>query len=373
MARCTIDGHAGLDAVHDLLAACSMRGAFHHVASDSVQIRKIVDGIATRHPEVHVTRGRKVLELRPSVAWDKGRALLHLLEALGLAGADDVVPIYIGDDRTDEDAFSVLRGVGIGILVSTVAKQTAATFTLTDPDRVGEFLEQLTAWGRTSAGNGWAAQPSCIGWSAQAPSGGACVDGCGKALPSCVPPASLASSASEATAPPAALVAAPAVAGDVVNGARRDAADIGCVPAAPLRIATPSVALDWDSSSGSGAQAAAAAAGGPRCAAATLQPWLRDSAGGILAPLCRASSANVPWEIATSPGGVHERQHRRSVEQQRGDRSPSGRHDRSRGTSVEARRAVRATPDAQYGPARAHLGVGGSRDGQARALSGTRA
>ena len=101
-----------------------------------VQVKDAVHGIAARHADVHVTRGRKVLELRPRVAWDKGRALLHLLEALGLAGQPDVVPIYIGDDRTDEDAFEVLRGYGIGILVSTVAKATAATFSLSDPDQV---------------------------------------------------------------------------------------------------------------------------------------------------------------------------------------------------------------------------------------------
>ncbi len=43
------------------------------------------------------------------VEWHKGTALVHLVEALGLAGQPDVVAIYIGDDHTDEDAFRTLE------------------------------------------------------------------------------------------------------------------------------------------------------------------------------------------------------------------------------------------------------------------------
>lgn len=65
----------------------------------------VVDAVSAAHPELRVTRGRKVLEVRPQVDWDKGTALAHLLEMLGLADPSQVYCIYIGDDRTDEDAF----------------------------------------------------------------------------------------------------------------------------------------------------------------------------------------------------------------------------------------------------------------------------
>jgi trehalose 6-phosphate phosphatase len=49
----------------------------------------------------------QVLEVRPVIDWNKGKAVEFLLDSLGLADSDNVLPIYIGDDRTDEDAFKV--------------------------------------------------------------------------------------------------------------------------------------------------------------------------------------------------------------------------------------------------------------------------
>ena len=67
------------------------------------------------HPPPHPARpAAQVLEVRPRVAWDKGAALAHLLEMLGLADPSAVFALYIGDDRTDEDAFQGGWVVGWG-------------------------------------------------------------------------------------------------------------------------------------------------------------------------------------------------------------------------------------------------------------------
>ncbi|KAJ4800217.1 Trehalose 6-phosphate phosphatase [Rhynchospora pubera] len=107
-----------------------------------------VNNVAKVYPKLRVTHGRKVLEIRPLIDWDKGKAVEFLLESLGLTNSETVLPIYIGDDRTDEDAFKVLkkRNCGYGILVSSVPKETDAVFSLKDPSEVMAFLRLLVRY-----------------------------------------------------------------------------------------------------------------------------------------------------------------------------------------------------------------------------------
>ncbi|KAM0976703.1 hypothetical protein PS2_019309 [Malus domestica] len=108
--------------------------------------------VLNEYPKLRLTQGRKVLEIRPTIKWDKGKALEFLLESLGYANSNEVLPVYIGDDRTDEDAFKVLRdrGQGFGILVSKVPKETNASYTLQEPAEVKDFLRRLVKWKRLS-------------------------------------------------------------------------------------------------------------------------------------------------------------------------------------------------------------------------------
>ncbi|CAN6584021.1 unnamed protein product [Malus baccata var. baccata] len=108
--------------------------------------------VLNEYPKLRLTQGRKVLEIRPTIKWDKGKALEFLLESLGYANSNEVFPVYIGDDRTDEDAFKVLRdrGQGFGILVSKVPKETNASYTLQEPAEVKDFLRRLVKWKRLS-------------------------------------------------------------------------------------------------------------------------------------------------------------------------------------------------------------------------------
>jgi trehalose 6-phosphate phosphatase len=81
------------------------------------------------------------------------RCLSLISPSPGFANRSDVLPVYIGDDRTDEDAFKVLRkrGQGIGILVSKCPKETNASYSLQDPGEVMDFLLRLVDWKRKSS------------------------------------------------------------------------------------------------------------------------------------------------------------------------------------------------------------------------------
>ncbi len=113
-------------------------------------IEKVVDDVVVEVPELIKTYGKKVFELRPNMDWDKGKALLWLLAALQI-DRPDVVPIYLGDDETDEDALEVVADSGIGIFVGEPTRDTAARFVLASPKEVRDFLLELAAIQRARA------------------------------------------------------------------------------------------------------------------------------------------------------------------------------------------------------------------------------
>lgn len=130
--------HASV-AVHFRLAA----------PEDHDQVAAIVRALLAEHAdELKVTPGKMVYELQPKIDWDKGKAVVYLLGVLRL-DSGDVVPMYLGDDITDEDAFRALKGRGIGIIVGhpddaeVADRPTAAEFVLSSTDEVERFLTTL--------------------------------------------------------------------------------------------------------------------------------------------------------------------------------------------------------------------------------------
>lgn len=95
--------------------------------------------------KVRITSGKKVYEVRPAVQWDKGEAIALLIERYGKTKTKkELLPIYLGDDQTDEDGFKVIeKQGGISVFVGEETGNSAARYYLRSPAEVEQLLERL--------------------------------------------------------------------------------------------------------------------------------------------------------------------------------------------------------------------------------------
>ena len=139
--------HKRLDGISGALVErkrFSIAAHYRNVKEEDIpRVKRAVAEAAARHRELRRIDGKKVYELLPDVECDKGKAVLWLLEALGL-DRENSRSIYIGDDVTDEDPFRALEQCGIGIVVGEQSQPTAARYSLRDPAEVERFLRALT-------------------------------------------------------------------------------------------------------------------------------------------------------------------------------------------------------------------------------------
>ena len=114
---------------------------FRQVAqAEEETVADAVKETIAQHDELRASGGKKVFDVKPRADWNKGRAVLYLLKRLELDRAD-VLPIYVGDDTTDEDAFRALSDRGLGVVVrDRDDRRTSARFSLEDTDDVERFL-----------------------------------------------------------------------------------------------------------------------------------------------------------------------------------------------------------------------------------------
>jgi len=90
--------------------------------------------------KIMIKPGKMVFDVRPAISWDKGKAVSMLLKLKKrLWGKKTILPVYIGDDITDEDAFSALKSKGITVFVGK-NKKTNAKYYLNNTGEVLKFL-----------------------------------------------------------------------------------------------------------------------------------------------------------------------------------------------------------------------------------------
>lgn len=109
-------------------------------------VKKIVNEVVQPYlagKQLKLNSGKKVIEIKPSVKWDKGKVILWLLSKKQFISArEKVLPVYIGDDITDEDAFKALKNKGFTIFVGK-PKDSHARYYLKNSGEVTVFLEQI--------------------------------------------------------------------------------------------------------------------------------------------------------------------------------------------------------------------------------------
>jgi trehalose 6-phosphate phosphatase len=90
---------------------------YRNVASQNVRSlgSLVIKTVLSFDPTLRMTRGKKVLEIRPQIDWGKGHAVLKILNENKTHRKQ--IPLFIGDDTTDEDVFRALRLGGITIRV----------------------------------------------------------------------------------------------------------------------------------------------------------------------------------------------------------------------------------------------------------------
>ncbi len=95
-----------------------------------------------KQSRVVLKSGKKIWEVHPPVQWNKGTIVRWLLaRAEALTGQRSVWAIYVGDDKTDEDAFRALRRRGLTVAVGSAA--SAAEYRVASCKEVEELLRRI--------------------------------------------------------------------------------------------------------------------------------------------------------------------------------------------------------------------------------------
>jgi trehalose 6-phosphate phosphatase len=116
------------------------------VPDEQSLVDRSVRNVADRYPDLRLTRGKMVYELRPPGTWNKGRGLLWLLEQLAWSPRDGC-PICLGDDLTDEDMFAATEGWGVNVLVGLPDRPSRAEYRLRDSGESALFLNAFASSG----------------------------------------------------------------------------------------------------------------------------------------------------------------------------------------------------------------------------------
>ncbi|OGU63411.1 MAG: trehalose-phosphatase [Stygiobacter sp. RIFOXYC12_FULL_38_8] len=105
-------------------------------------LKKTVRNIVVNYKEdLHTTSGKKVVEVRPNIRWNKGEAVLKIMKRLRIRNEATKI-LYVGDDKTDEDAFKALKHKAVTIVVGR-KQNSHANYYVRNTDEVQKVLQSI--------------------------------------------------------------------------------------------------------------------------------------------------------------------------------------------------------------------------------------
>ena len=124
--------------------------SIHYRLAEAGDVPRLESAVAAAAGKagLRVTRGRKIIEVRPPLAVDKGTAVLALAKRLGATERSASI-VFAGDDTTDEDAMEALRGWHSDAVTIHVEgeepRSTRAEYRVGSPAELGKWLAALAA------------------------------------------------------------------------------------------------------------------------------------------------------------------------------------------------------------------------------------
>lgn len=89
----------------------------------------------------HLKSTHNFIEICPPKA-DKGVSVEYILNSEKF---NEALPIFIGDDPRDEDAFAAVQSFGgVGIIVAEKDRETKATYALKRPEQVRKWMKEIS-------------------------------------------------------------------------------------------------------------------------------------------------------------------------------------------------------------------------------------
>ncbi len=107
-------------------------------------VEEIAAAVLRRRRNLTVIQGHRIFDFMPRVGWDKGRAARWMVKRMAPTLPNGrVVVLYVGDDTTDESAFTALRGRALTIRVGSCP--TAAHYQVRGVRDVQALLRRMAS------------------------------------------------------------------------------------------------------------------------------------------------------------------------------------------------------------------------------------